>query len=243
MLNIFLCGNIICHFCLAAYIVWKACTHFSPNFLETVKKLANVSDLLARPDTSSMTISLSSFIFSPKKFSSQCAYCLWKCSNKSSNSSIFLGYLKPISSSTKHSLMLFSLPFESGFFWQPNYFFNFPKHFVFSQVLNKGCFPISSSANYWNIPFKFCVVTINHFIHHFFKYCFILLNEIRFLIYVKNFLEQTLRFNSTKYNLGCFFIFFCNGRSLLVRVDYFHPFFKTTEEIFFLLTFFHLVIN
>ena len=49
MLNIFLWASIIWQFCLVGYIVRKLYTHVSPNFLETVKKLANVSDSSAKP--------------------------------------------------------------------------------------------------------------------------------------------------------------------------------------------------
>ena len=58
-------------------------------------------------------------------------------------------------------------------------------------------------------------------------------------------MKQILRFNSIKYNLGVFFkfFFFCNGCSLLVHIDYFHPFFKTTEGVIFLFAFFHHLIK
>ena len=77
-----------------------------------------------------------------------------------------------------------------------------------------------------------------------FKYCFILLNKIRFLIYIKNFWNRYQDLTVQKIILACFLnLFFCNGCSLLVRVDYFHPFFKATEEILFLFAFFHYLRN
>ena len=74
MLNIFVCANVICQFYPVGYMARKMSTHVSPNFLDTVKKLANASDLSARPATSSITISLSSFIFLLKNF--YCFLCL-----------------------------------------------------------------------------------------------------------------------------------------------------------------------
>ena len=52
--------------CLVGYKVWKMYTYVSPYFLETARKLVSSSNLSARSEMLSMTISLSKIIFSLK---------------------------------------------------------------------------------------------------------------------------------------------------------------------------------
>ena len=128
--------------------------HITPNFHDTVKKFANISDLSARLETSSGTVRQSSSIFSLNYFC--CNYyffCI--CSNKSSNSSIVSTYLKSTFSFTKHYLIPSSLSFESNILEAQIISFRLPNILFLAKFCTKVVFlqPVLPTTKlYQNLP-------------------------------------------------------------------------------------------